>query len=87
MTSDDWRGAAPQKGFLTSRSGIVLIAFLVIIGFLLTTEHRAHAFGALLWVAILACPLLHMFMHGGHEGNASGDESAPKRAKEMAHEH
>ena len=90
MTNDNARGTAPQGGFLTSRSGIVLIGFLVIVGFLLTTEHRAHALGALLWLAILACPLMHIFMHGGHgghEGHAGENRRKPRGTKEITHEH
>ncbi len=87
MTDHHSRGPERQGGFLSSRAGIVLIAFLLIVGFLLTTEHRAHALGGLLWLAILACPLLHMFMHGGHEGHTRGHRKEPKGTKEMAHEH
>jgi hypothetical protein len=79
-----------QGGFLSSRAGIVLVAFLVIVGLLLTTEHRAHAFGAMLWLLILACPLLHIFMHGGHEGHtddATGDKGGRQSTKETTHEH
>jgi len=53
-------------GFFSSRSNIVLIVFLGIAGYYLLTEHRAHFFSALPWLIILACPFLHMFMHGGH---------------------
>ncbi|CAX23054.1 protein of unknown function [Methylorubrum extorquens DM4] len=45
---------------------LVLVAFLLIGAFYLLTEHRAHAFGVLPWLLLLACPLLHLFMHGGH---------------------
>jgi hypothetical protein len=83
----------PGGSFLGSRAGIVLIAFLVIVGYLLTTEHRAHTLGALLWLLILACPLLHIFMHGGHGSHAGHDHGAtdgPSRRqppKEVSHEH
>ncbi len=53
-----------------SRAGLVLIGFLVIAGALLFTEHRAHVLGLLVWLPLLACPLIHMFMHHhGHHGN------------------
>tara|TARA_R110000868_G_scaffold228177_2_gene481156 strand:- start:7473 stop:7667 length:195 start_codon:yes stop_codon:yes gene_type:complete len=39
--------------------------------FYLVTEHQVHFFGALPWLLILACPLVHIFMHGGH-GHSSG---------------
>jgi hypothetical protein len=56
-------------GFWTSRAFLVCAAFLVIVGFLLWTEHLAHAVGYLPFLLILACPLMHMFMHGGHGGH------------------
>jgi hypothetical protein len=43
-----------------------LIVFLAIAGFYLFTEHRAHLFGALPYLLLLACPLMHLLMHRGH---------------------
>ena len=69
-----------RQNFFTSRAGFVLVGFLLIGGALLFTEHRAHVLGALIWLPLLACPLMHLFMHsghgghGGHEGNR-GDTS------------
>ena len=37
-----------------------------IVGFFLLTEHRAHVFGVLPWLFVLACPLMHLLMHRGH---------------------
>jgi hypothetical protein len=34
--------------------------------FFLWTEHRAHLFGALPYLLLLSCPLMHRFMHHGH---------------------
>lgn len=51
----------------------VLIGFLAIAAFFLLTEHRAHALGALPFLLVALCPLLHLFGHGGH--GARGDES------------
>ncbi len=54
-------------GFLFSRTGIALIAFLAIAGFLLWEEHEAHILGALPLILLLAvCLGMHSFMHGGH---------------------
>jgi hypothetical protein len=55
-------------GFLGGRSGLVLLGFLAIAAFLLLSEHRAHLLGFLPWLLLLACPLMHLFMHGGHGG-------------------
>src|SRR3546814_6321766 len=53
---------------------IVLAGFLVIAGFFLILEHRAHLLGWLPFLILLLCPLMHIFMHGGHGGSAE----APK---------
>lgn len=62
----------PEKppSFWRSRSGIVLLGFLAIAGFFLFTEHRAHLLGALPFVLLALCPLLHLFGHGGHGGES-----------------
>lgn len=49
-----------------SRSGVALLGFVAVAGYFLFSEHRAHAVGWLPWLILLACPLLHVFMHGGH---------------------
>lgn len=68
--------------FLTSRGGLVLVAFLAIAGFYLITEHTAHVFGVLPFLLLAACPLLHMFMHGGHgDGHGSGHQHTGGRAR------
>ena len=64
----------PQGSFLTSRAGLVFIGFAIIAGALLFTEHRAHVFGVLIWLPLLACPFMHLFMHHGHGGHAGHDE-------------
>lgn len=70
-----------KPGFFASRGNIVLIGFLAVAGFYLVTEHTAHLFGVLPYLLILACPLMHVFMHGGHgerrghgsrDGNSNG---------------
>jgi hypothetical protein len=71
MHEDAGHRIESQGGFLSSRSGLVLLAFLAIAGILLFTEHRAHVLGALLYLPLLLCPLMHLFMHGGH-GHGSG---------------
>lgn len=57
---------------MKSKTGIVLVGFLIIAGGLLFTEHRAHVLGLLIWLPLLACPLMHVFMHGGHGHDHSG---------------
>lgn len=56
------------------RSNLVLLAFLVIGGFYLLTEHTAHLFGILPYLLVLLCPLLHL-LHGGHGGHGHHENS------------
>ena len=49
-------------------SALVFCAFLLIAAFFIFTEHRAHLFGWLPFLLLAACPLLHLFHHGGHGG-------------------
>ncbi|MGH8064283.1 MAG: DUF2933 domain-containing protein [Candidatus Entotheonellia bacterium] len=59
----------PQaSGWLRSRTGIALFAFLAIAAFFLITEHTAHVLGVLPFLLVLLCPLLHLFLHGRHGG-------------------
>lgn len=49
-----------------SRWKWTLVGFLAVAAFFLWTEHRAHLLGVLPYLLILACPLMHIFHHGGH---------------------
>ncbi len=65
--------------WLRSPAGLALCAFLAIVLFFVLAEHRAHFFGALPWLLLLACPLLHLLHggHGGHIDHAGHAESGP----------
>jgi hypothetical protein len=53
--------------------GLGAVLFAGIAVFFLWEEHEAHFLGALPWLLLLACPLLHLFMHRGHgQGGVSG---------------
>jgi len=54
-----------------ARGKWVLIGFLAIAAFFLWTEHRAHVLGFLPYLFLLACPLMHLFHHGGHHHGAA----------------
>lgn len=60
-----------------SRSGIVLGGFLLVALFYLVTEHTAHFFGVLPFLLLLACPLMHLFMHHGHGGHGTSPPAPP----------
>lgn len=58
--------------FWRSRTGLTLLGFIGIAAFFLFTEHRAHVLGALPYILLLLCPLLHVFGHSGHGGHGEG---------------
>ncbi len=66
----------------------VLIGFLVVAAFFLWSEHRAHLFGVLPYLLLLACPLMHLFHHEHghkrHQHDAASDAGQPKNADEPA---
>ncbi len=72
-----------DKGsFWKSKSGITTFAFLGIAGILLIFEHRVHMLEwmpYLPYLLLLACPLLHVFMHGGHSGHGHGGSARPPK--------
>lgn len=57
----------------------VFAGFLVLALLLLAAEHRAHVLGALPWLLLLACPLMHLFMHGGHGHHHHGHRSGASK--------
>lgn len=70
MTHDQG-GHERLPGFWTSRYALGLLVISVVAAYFLLTEHRAHFFGALPYLLLLACPLMHLFMHHGHGGHRS----------------
>jgi hypothetical protein len=62
--------------FLETLSGprAAFVAFIAAGGYFLWTEHQAHLLGALPYLILLLCPLMHIFMHRGHGGHG-GDNS------------
>ena len=63
----------------------VFWGFLLIAGFFLVTEHRAHLSGWFstygIWLLLLACPLLHLFHghgHGRHGGHGKRNQEGAK---------
>ena len=69
MNNDPSRHDSEPTGFWGSRYAIGLLVLGAIAAYFLQSEHRAHFFGALPFLLLLACPLMHVFMHRGHGGH------------------
>lgn len=65
---------------MNSKTKFILIGSLVIIGFYLFFEHRAHVFGNSQYLLIALFIVMHFFMHAGHGGH--GDQKKGGRHHE-----
>lgn len=72
---------AHERSWFRSPAGLALLVFLAIAAFFLLTEHTAHVFGLLPFLLLLACLLMHVFMHGGHAGH-TGDGAVDEQTKD-----
>ncbi|PSC02558.1 hypothetical protein SLNSH_23465 [Alsobacter soli] len=70
------------NSFWRSAAGLGLAVLLAVAAFYLLAEHQAHLFGVLPYLFLLACPLMHMFMHGGHHHHHGSPGGAGARPDE-----
>ena len=71
MTTQDERAI---RAWYRDPTKLAIAGVLGIAAFFLIAEHRAHVLGYLPWLLFLACPLLHLFMHGGHADHQAAEE-------------
>ena len=60
-------------------TGIAVIGFALVAAFYVLWEHWGHAFGALPYNLLTACPLMHLFMHHGHGHGEAGPYAGSDR--------
>jgi hypothetical protein len=71
-------------------SRYVFFGFAAVAAYFLITEHRAHIVPFLPFLLLAACPLMHLFHHGGHKHGGdeeSGPGSRRPRSGGSAHPH
>ncbi len=59
------------RGWTTGAAKTAFVFFALIAGYFVVTEHTAHVKGALPYILIALCPLMHFFMHRGHHSNGT----------------
>jgi hypothetical protein len=68
-----------KNNFWLSTNGLAAIGLIAAVLYFLLAEHRAHFLYALPFLILLLCPVMHVFMHGGHghggHGHAQHSES------------
>lgn len=70
--------------FWRTRHGVGLLVMGAAALYYLLTEHQAHLASMLPYLILLACPLMHLFMHHGHGGH--GQRRTGDTAGEDSHE-
>lgn len=61
----------------STKGRLAFLAFGSIAALFLVYEHTAHVLGALPFLLLLACPLMHVFMHHGHHGQHDPTAQTP----------
>lgn len=65
---------------LRHRVGLTAVLFAIVGVAFMWQDHKAHILGFAPYLFLLACPFMHLFMHGGHGGHRHGDDgSGPQR--------
>lgn len=78
--NDHHEGRDTPPSFWSSRYAIGLVVIGGVAAYFLLTEHLAHVVGALPFLLLLACPLMHVFMHHGHGGHGHHRHHKPDDA-------
>ena len=63
-----------RKPWWKTPFGVAWTALFLIAAFLLIQDHAAHIGNYWIWLILLACPLMHIFMHGHHKHNSNEKE-------------
>lgn len=72
MAARHAHGGDRRPAWWRTPSGIALIGFALIGAFYVLREHGGHALGALPYLLLLACPLMHLLKHRGHGRHDGG---------------
>lgn len=72
----------PRAPFWRSRFGLGWIVLAGVAGWFLWEEHQAHLLGALPYLLLMACPLMHVFMHRGHHHPRDGHHPPPGEGRD-----
>lgn len=59
---------------------LILVGLAAVVAFLVLNGHGYHLLSLLPLLVLLACPLMHMFMHHGHGGHDHSERPEPAQA-------
>tara|TARA_R110002167_G_scaffold254359_3_gene460589 strand:+ start:4549 stop:4821 length:273 start_codon:yes stop_codon:yes gene_type:complete len=61
--------------FWSTPKGWAALGLIGAATYFLLMEHRQHVWQYLPFLILLACPFMHIFMHGGHSGHGAQKSS------------
>ncbi|EGM70167.1 DUF2933 domain-containing protein [Shewanella sp. HN-41] len=70
--------AKQRRSFWFTPQGWAAIGMIAAVSYFLFMEHRQHLFEFLPLLILLACPLMHVFMHHGHRHHNDDPHRADK---------
>lgn len=71
-----------KQSFWMSPKGLAAMGLIASVSYFLFMEHRQHLFEFLPFLIILLCPLMHIFMHGGHDHGGHGEQQDHEKESE-----
>lgn len=74
-----------NHSFWLSTRGLAAISLIGFASYFLLMEHSQHLFEFLPYLIILLCPLMHIFMHKGHDHGSKG-HSQPQLSEQEKEE-
>lgn len=63
-----------KQSFWVTPKGLAALGLIGAVTYFLLIEHRQHVWEFLPFLILLACPLMHLFMHGGHGGHGGSHQ-------------
>lgn len=72
--------ATQKTSFWLTPKGLAALGLIGAATYFLLIEHRQHVWQFLPYIVILACPLMHLFMHRGHGGEQQHDGESDQDA-------
>lgn len=74
--------SSSKRSFWLTPNGLAALGLIGGVLYFLLTEHRAHFIYGLPFLILLLCPVMHFFMHRGHDergGHKHGNNASHEK--------
>lgn len=80
MSDAHAHGADTRPAWWRTPTSVTVLGFALVVAFFVLREHWGHVLGFAPYLLLLACPLMHLFMHRGHGHHHGGVPRSADRA-------